>query len=61
MMKFNSQNSSEDLYNSLNFAPCGPPNDLADRRAASGGFKLESPALAYKEDISSDSRLQNCA
>ena len=34
MMKFNSQNSSESLYNSLNFAQCGPPYDPADMCAA---------------------------
>ena len=45
MMKFNSQNSSGNLYNSLNFAPCGPPFDLIDRCAARGGFDLESPDL----------------
>ena len=44
-MKFNGQNSSEILYNSLNFAPCGPPNDPSDRCAARGGFELESPAV----------------
>ena len=43
MMKVNSQYSSEYLFNSLNFAPCSPCNDLADRCAARGGFKLESP------------------
>ena len=45
MIKFNSQNSSENLYISLNFAPCGPSYDLADRCAARGGFELESPAI----------------
>ena len=44
-MKVNSQYSSEDLFNSLNFAPCGPSNDLADRCVARGGLKLESPGI----------------
>ena len=45
MTKFNSQNSSENLYNTRNFAPCGPPYDPSDRCVARGGFDLESPAL----------------
>ena len=45
MMNFNSQNSSEDLYNSLNFAARDPLNDLADRCATRHGFKLESPGI----------------
>ena len=45
MMKVNSKYSSEDLFNSLNFAPYDPSNDLADRCADRGGFKLESPVL----------------
>ena len=43
VIKFNSQNSSENLCNSLNFAPYGPPYDPADRCAARGGFELENP------------------
>lgn len=45
MIKFNSQNSSENLYNSLNFAPCGPPYDPSDRCAARGGFAVSWKAL----------------
>ena len=48
MMKVNSQYSSEDLL-TLNVALCGPSNDLADRCAARGGFKLESPGLQDTE------------
>ena len=44
-MKVSNQYSSEDLFNSLTFAPCGPSNDLAEWCAARGGFKLESPGL----------------
>ena len=29
----------------LNFAPCGPPYDPADRRVARGRFELESPVV----------------
>ena len=47
MMKVNGQYSSEYVFNSLNFAPCGPSNDLADRCAARGGIKLESPGVVY--------------
>ena len=47
-MKFNSRKSSEKLYNSLNFAPCDPPYDPADRCTARSGYKLESPNLEYK-------------
>ena len=44
-MKFNNQNSSENLYNSINFAPCGPPYDPSDRCVARSGFELESPGI----------------
>ena len=47
MMNFKSQNSSEDLFNSLNFAACDPLNDLADTCAARRGFKLENPDVCH--------------
>ena len=41
------QNSSKNLYNSPNFAPCGLPYDPTDRCVARGWFKLESPGINY--------------
>ena len=47
MMKDFTQKSSENLYKSLNFAPCGSSYDPADRYVAHSGCKLESPGLHY--------------
>ena len=45
-MEVDGQNSPENLNNSPNFAPCGPPDDSAERSSASGGYL--NPPLAAK-------------
>ena len=47
MMKFDSQNCKKVYKTPLIFAPCDPPYDPADRCAARGRFKLESPDIWY--------------